>query len=46
MVGTGTIVYVSPDSMYVSYKTYHNIYSVRGMVEPALMLGLGSGASS
>ena len=46
LVGTGNIVYVSTEAMYVSYQKYHNIYPVRGMMEPALKVGQGSGASS
>ncbi|HUT39180.1 MAG TPA: beta-propeller domain-containing protein [Methanoregula sp.] len=37
LVGSGNIIYVSPDAMYVSYQTYHNIYRpMWGMVEPAI----------
>ena len=37
LVGSGNIIYVSPDAMYVSYQKYHNIYRpVRAMVEPAI----------
>jgi len=37
LVGSGNIIYVSPDAMYVSYQKYHNIYRpMRGMVEPAI----------
>jgi inhibitor of cysteine peptidase len=37
LVGSGNIVYVSPDAMYVSYQTYNNIYRpMRGMPEPAI----------
>jgi inhibitor of cysteine peptidase len=37
LVGSGNIVYVSPDAMYVSYQKYHNIYRpMRAMVEPAI----------
>ncbi|MDO9550314.1 MAG: beta-propeller domain-containing protein [Methanoregula sp.] len=46
LVGSGNIVYVSPDAMYVSYQKYHNIYPVRGMVEPAMGVMQGSGVSS
>ncbi|PKL57919.1 MAG: hypothetical protein CVV34_05025, partial [Methanomicrobiales archaeon HGW-Methanomicrobiales-5] len=46
LVGSGNIVYVSPDAMYVSYQKYHNIYPVRGMVEPAMGVAQGSGVSS
>ena len=32
LVGSGNILYVSPDAMYVSYQKYHNIYRpMRGM---------------
>ncbi len=47
LVGSGNIVYVSPDAMYVSYQKYHNIYRpMRGMVEPAMDVVQGSGGSS
>jgi inhibitor of cysteine peptidase len=37
LVGSGNIIYVSPDAMYVSYQKYHNIYRpMRAMVEPAI----------
>jgi inhibitor of cysteine peptidase len=46
LVGSGNIVYVSPDAMYVSYQKYHNIYRpMRGMVEPAIGVAQGSGGS-
>ncbi|MHB8165069.1 MAG: beta-propeller domain-containing protein [Methanoregula sp.] len=46
LVGSGNILYVSPDAMYVSYQKYHNIYPVRGMVGPAIGVVQGSGAST
>ncbi|MDP3565169.1 MAG: beta-propeller domain-containing protein [Methanoregula sp.] len=46
LVGSGNIVYVSPDAMYVSYQKYHNIYRpMRGMVEPAFGIAQDSGGS-
>lgn len=45
LVGSGNILYVSPDAMYVSYQKYHNIYPVRGMVKSAIGVVQGSGAS-
>lgn len=48
LVGTGNIMYVSQDAMYISYQKYHNIYR-RGMVEPAIAVsggGTGSAGSS
>lgn len=49
LVGSGNIMYVSPDAMYISYQKYHNIYR-RGMVEPAIAVEdravSGSGSSS
>ena len=36
LVGSGNIIYVSPDAMYVSYQKYHSIYPVRGVVKPAM----------
>jgi inhibitor of cysteine peptidase len=37
LVGSGNIIYVSPDAMYVSYQKYHNIYRpMRALVEPAI----------
>ena len=37
LVGSGNIVYVSPDAMYVSYQKYNNIYRpMRGIVKPAM----------
>jgi len=47
LVGSGNIVYVSPDAMYVSYQKYHNIYRpMRGMAEPAMGVVQGSGGSA
>jgi uncharacterized secreted protein with C-terminal beta-propeller domain len=46
LVGSGNIVYVSPDAMYVSYQKYHNVYPMRGGVEPAIDMMQGSGVSS
>ncbi len=45
LVGSGNIVYVSTDAIYVSYRKYHNIYPMRGMPEPAMGVALGSGGS-
>jgi uncharacterized secreted protein with C-terminal beta-propeller domain len=45
LVGSGNIMYVSPDAMYISYQKYHNIWR-RGVPEPAIAIdGSGSGAS-
>ena len=47
LVGSGNIIYVSPDAMYVSYQKYHNIYRpMRGMVEPAIDVVQFSGGSA
>jgi uncharacterized secreted protein with C-terminal beta-propeller domain len=46
LVGSGNIVYVSPDAMYVSYQKYYNIYPMRGMAEPAMGVAQGAGVSS
>jgi inhibitor of cysteine peptidase len=47
LVGSGNIIYVSPDAMYVSYQKYHNIYRpMRGMVEPAIDVVQVSGGST
>ncbi len=36
LVGSGNILYVSPDAMYVSHQQYHNIYTPRmGIAVPA-----------
>jgi uncharacterized secreted protein with C-terminal beta-propeller domain len=35
LVGSGNIMYVSPEAMYISYQKYHNIYR-RGVPEPAM----------
>jgi inhibitor of cysteine peptidase len=47
LVGTGNIVYVSPDAMYVSYQKYHNIYRPMrgGIAEPAIGVVQGSGSA-
>jgi uncharacterized secreted protein with C-terminal beta-propeller domain len=51
LVGSGNIIYISPDAMYVSYQKYHNIYRpMRAMVEPAINVvqepvGLATGIS-
>ncbi|MFA4826020.1 MAG: beta-propeller domain-containing protein [Methanoregula sp.] len=46
LVGSGNIVYVSPDAMYVSYQKYHTIYRpMRGMSESSMGAIQGSGAS-
>jgi uncharacterized secreted protein with C-terminal beta-propeller domain len=52
LVGSGNIIYVSPDAMYISYPKYHNVYR-RGGIEPVVMVedmaespsGTGSGSS-
>jgi uncharacterized secreted protein with C-terminal beta-propeller domain len=37
LVGSGNILYVSTDAIYVSYQKYNNIYRpMRGLVEPAI----------
>ena len=39
LLGSGNILYVSPDAMYVSYQKYHPVvYPVRGGMEPATPL--------
>jgi uncharacterized secreted protein with C-terminal beta-propeller domain len=48
LVGSGNILYVSQDAMYISYQKYHNIWR-RGMVEPAIAVddrAFGSSSSS
>ena len=45
LVGSGNIVYVSPDALYVSYQKYHNIYPVRMMAQPAVGVVQGSGSA-
>ncbi|MCK9631654.1 MAG: beta-propeller domain-containing protein [Methanoregula sp.] len=37
LVGSGNIMYVSQDAMYISYQKYHSIYR-RGGVEPAIAI--------
>jgi uncharacterized secreted protein with C-terminal beta-propeller domain len=46
LVGSGNILYVSPDAMYVSYQKYHNVFRpMRGFAEPAVVQGsVGSAA--
>lgn len=47
LVGSGNIIYVSPDAMYVSYQTYHNIYRpMWGMAQPAIDVVQGSVGSA
>jgi uncharacterized secreted protein with C-terminal beta-propeller domain len=47
LVGSGNIVYVSTDAMYVSYQKYNNIYRpMRGMMEPAIGVAQISGGSA
>ena len=46
LVGSGNIIYVSPDAMYVSYQKYHNIYPVRGIAKPAMAVMVGSSGSA
>ena len=46
LVGSGNILYVSPDAMYVSYQKYHNIYRpMRGLAEPVLNVVQGTSGS-
>lgn len=46
LIGSGNIVYVSSQSMYVTYQKYHNIYRpMRGIVEPVLGTAVGGSAS-
>jgi uncharacterized secreted protein with C-terminal beta-propeller domain len=43
LIGSGNILYVSPDAMYVSYQKYNNVYRpMRGFAEPALDVVQGS----
>ena len=47
LVGSGNIIYVSPDAMYVSYQTYHNIYRpMGGIAQPAINVVQGSVGSA
>jgi inhibitor of cysteine peptidase len=47
LIGSGNILYVSPDAMYVSYQKYHNIYRpMRGLAEPVLDVVQSSGGSA
>jgi uncharacterized secreted protein with C-terminal beta-propeller domain len=47
LVGSGNILYVSPDAMFVSYQKYNNVYRpMRGFAEPALDVVQGSGGSA
>jgi len=42
LLGSGNILYVSPDAMYVSYQKYHPVlYPVRGGMEIALPQAVG-----
>jgi inhibitor of cysteine peptidase len=48
LLGSGNILYVSPDAMYVSYQRYHPvIYAVKGGREivPPQPMGIGMGSS-
>ncbi|MDD1718425.1 MAG: beta-propeller domain-containing protein [Methanoregulaceae archaeon] len=46
LLGTGDLLYVSTDAIYVSYQRYHPIvYPMRGGIEPAVV-SVGSGSSS
>ncbi|OPY37411.1 MAG: Beta propeller domain protein [Methanoregula sp. PtaU1.Bin051] len=48
LVGSGNIMYVSPDAMYISYQKYHNIYR-SGVPEPVFAVedrASGSSGSS
>ena len=48
LIGSGNILYVSPDAIYVSYQKYINIYRpMRGVAEPVIDVvqgSVGSGA--
>ena len=47
LIGSGNILYVSPDAMYVSYQKYHNVYRpMRGLAEPVLDVVQSSGGSA
>ncbi|MDD4136543.1 MAG: beta-propeller domain-containing protein [Methanoregula sp.] len=50
LVGSGNIMYVSQDAMYISYQKYHNIYRMgQGAAEPVIALdgrAVASGTSS
>lgn len=46
LVGSGNIMYVSQEAMYISYQKYHNIYR-RGVVEPVFaVMDSASGTSA
>ncbi|MCK9580277.1 MAG: beta-propeller domain-containing protein [Methanoregula sp.] len=39
LVGSGNIMYVSQDAMYISYQKYHNVYrTVRSGAEPVILI--------
>ena len=48
LIGSGNILYVSPDALYVSYQKYNNVYRpMRGVAEPVIDVvqgSVGSGA--
>jgi uncharacterized secreted protein with C-terminal beta-propeller domain len=47
LVGSGNIIYVSPQALYVTYQKYQNIYRpMRGVAEPVMGVMQGSGGSS
>jgi inhibitor of cysteine peptidase len=47
LVGSGNIIYVSPQALYVTYQKYQNIYQpMRGAAEPVMGVVQGSGGSS
>jgi uncharacterized secreted protein with C-terminal beta-propeller domain len=49
LLGSGNIIYVSPDAMYVSYPRYHPVvYPMKGEIAPPqpVSLGVGSGGSA
>lgn len=47
LVGSGNIIYVSPQALYVTYQKYQNIYRpMRGGAEPVMGIMQGSGGSS
>lgn len=49
LAGSGNIIYVSPDAMYISYQKYHNVWR-RGSTEPVIAVedsaSVSSGSSS
>lgn len=45
LVGSGNILYVSPDAMYISYQKWHNVWR-RGGIEPLPAVQSGAVASA